>query len=365
MLEASLARCRITTAQGFIAHRDLAVFATINMTGDLLVKGVQDRFMKTRHTESDINLFRALEVFMAVSESSHVTDAAAALGMTQSAVSQQIKKLETSLQAPLFDRTRRPLKLTHAGQILQRRAFRILNEVEDLKSDLRHVQSSSLPILRIGLLASIATSLTSGLYDMVTRDLAVPELTLSAGLATDHQIALNARHIDIAVTSDPQFDTSDYQCIPILEEPFFLVLPQGYDGPTDDIHEISKRLSLVRFSADAPVGRRTDQHLQRCRLDLPRSMEADRASMVVAGVITGKCFAVLSLSLLIDAVAEGMALRIEPLPFTGFKRTILAVAREGELGEIPLRVARASGKLLRQHFEARFPQHCQSVIYHH
>ena len=55
--------------------------------------------MKKRHSEADVSLLRALEVCMAVSDSRHVTAAASALGMTQSAVSQQIKKLEWALHA--------------------------------------------------------------------------------------------------------------------------------------------------------------------------------------------------------------------------------------------------------------------------
>ena len=301
---------------------------------------------------------------MAVSDTRHVTAAAAKLGMTQSAVSQQIKKLEASLNAALFDRTLRPLELTHSGEILHRRAFRILNEVEELKSELRHAQSSSLPVLRVALLASIATTLTPGLSDMARGELNIPELSLSAGLATDHQAALNARSVDIAVTSDPQFDLSEFDSIPILDEQFCLVLPGDYDGPAEDILAISEQLSLVRFSPDAPVGRRTDQHLQRCRLELPRSMEADRASMVVAGVVTGKSFAILTPSLLVDAVAEGMNLRIAPLPIAGFKRSLMVICRAGEMGGIAERIAMESGRLLRQNFERLLPGIAKDVIYH-
>ncbi|WP_406649060.1 LysR family transcriptional regulator [Aliisedimentitalea scapharcae] len=320
--------------------------------------------MKNSSPTPDFNMLRALEVFMAVSETRQVTVAAQTLGMTQSAASQHLKKLEQGLGVSLFSRASRPLELTHAGEVLQRRAFRILNEVEDLKLDLRRLQSSTLPVLRIGLLASIATSLTPGLYDLVEQEFQVPELTLSAGLATDHQTALNGRKIDIAVTSDPQFDVSDYQVVPVLDEPFLLVLPESYEGPEDDIGEISKRLKLVRFSTDAPAGRRTDQHLQRCRVDLSRSMEADRASMVVAGVITGKCFAILTPTLLIDAVAEGMALKIRSLPFAGFKRSVLVIARSGELGDIPERVAASCAAMLRHQFETRFPDLPEQVTYH-
>ena len=301
---------------------------------------------------------------MAVVETGQVTGAARALGITQSAASQHLRTLESGLGCTLFDRARRPMALTHAGRILSRRAFRVLSEVEDLKSDLRHLRSTSLPILRIALLASIATSLTPGLYAHVTQDLGVPELVLSAGLASDHHNALMTRRADVAVTSEPLFDMAGFRSIPILEEPYLLVLPSEYDGPTGDVEALATRLTLVRFGAETPVGRRTEQHLQRCRIDLRRSMEADRASMVVAGVITGRCFAILTPSLLIDAVAEGMALRVAPLPFPGFRRTIRAIAREGELGDIPEQVAACSAALLRAQFETRFPDLPEPVLYH-
>jgi len=312
----------------------------------------------------DFNLFRAIEVFMAVAEMRQVTTAAHALGITQSAASQHIRNLETAYGINLFDRSIRPIGLTHAGQMMQRHGFRILNEFEDLRSDMRHMKSSAIPVLRMGMLASIATTLTPGLFDYVEQTLNIPELILSAGLATDHNNALNTRAIDIAVTSEVYVNQDDYDVIPILDEPFFIVLPDSYEGSCIDIDEISSQLSLVRFSSAAPVGRRTDQHLQRCRLNFPRTMEADRSSMVVAGVATGKCFAILSPSLLIDAVAEGMPLRIAPLPFAGFKRTIHLVSRRGDLGAIPAALAQQCAQILQTHFARRFADLAHEVIYH-
>lgn len=319
---------------------------------------------KEKAGATDFNLFRAVEVFMAVAEMQQVTTAAAALGMTQSAASQHLKNLETAFGVTFVDRSQRPIALTHAGGILQRHGFRILNEIADLRANIRRLNATTLPVLRMGLLASIATTLTPGLFDFVVEELGVPELTLTAGLATDHQTALNARQIDIAVTSELIRNEVGYRAIPVLDEPFYLVLPESYDGDPGDITEISSRLSLVRFGVSTPVGRRTDQHLQRCRLFFPRAMEADRSSMVVAGVVTGKCFAILSPSLLIDAVAEGMRLKIVPLPFPGFRRRIQVVARSGEFDRIADALAVECAGILKHHFTLRFPEIAGEVVYH-
>lgn len=318
--------------------------------------------MRSR-SEPDINMFRAIEVFMAVAEMQQMTAAAAALGITQSAASQHIRNLENALGVPLFDRSSRPMTLTHQGEVLQRHGFRMLNVVEDLRSDLRHLKAASLPILRIGILASIATTLTPGLFDFVRNRLKVPELILSAGLASDHQAALNLRQIDVAITSGQFAAADDHAIHPILDEPFLLVLPAGYDGPLDDIDAIAARLSLVRFGAETPVGRRTDQHLQRCRLDLPRAMEADRSSMVVAGVMTGKCFAILTPSLLIDGLAEGMTLKLAPLPFASFRRGIQVVCRRDALGDIPARLARECALVMKDAVDRFMPAFSDQVVY--
>jgi DNA-binding transcriptional LysR family regulator len=318
---------------------------------------------KVLRSDFDINMLRAIEVFMAVAEMNQVTAAAQALGVTQSAASQHLRNLETAFDVTLFDRSARPLRLTHQGEVLRRRAGRILNEVEDLKSDFRRMSAASIPILRVGMLASIATTLTPGLTGFVSKVLKIPELSLSAGLAHDHMSALNTRRLDMIVTSEPVIDHSNFETHPIVNEPFFLILPSKYKGDVDDVEAISKELPFIRFSAAAPVGRRTDQHLQRLRLNLPRVMEADRSSMVVAGVSAGRGFAVLSPSLLIDALVEGMPLRIVPLPFAGFRRSISLVARRGELGDLPLRTAAACRTILGDHYELHFANQRDQIVF--
>ncbi|MGB0505573.1 MAG: LysR family transcriptional regulator [Pikeienuella sp.] len=316
-----------------------------------------------RRSDFDFNMLRAIEVFMAVAEMNQVTAAAQALGVTQSAASQHLKNLEIAFDVTLFDRSERPLRLTHQGEVLRRRAGRILNEVEDLKSDFRRMSAASIPILRIGMLASIATTLTPGLTGFVSRVLGIPELSLSAGLAHEHMMALNTRRLDMIITSEPAIDHNNFESHPIVNEPFYLILSKKFCGATDDVEAIAKELPFIRFSAEAPVGRRTDQHLQRLRLNLPRVMEADRSSMVVAGVSANQGFAVLSPSLLIDALVEGMPLRIAPLPFAGFRRSISLVARRGELGDLPQRTAAACRTILSDHYERHFSEQSDQIIF--
>lgn len=68
----------------------------------------------------------ALRAFVAVTEAGGVTRAAGFLNLTQSAVSMQIKRLETALDTRLFDRSGRSIALTPAGEQLLGHARRIL-----------------------------------------------------------------------------------------------------------------------------------------------------------------------------------------------------------------------------------------------
>lgn len=88
-----------------------------------------------------------LEVFLAVAREGGFSRAAEKLYRTQSAVSQAIRKLETEIGEPLFDRSTRDGMLTDAGQVLQEYAERLLNlreQAQGALSELRELQKGKL-----------------------------------------------------------------------------------------------------------------------------------------------------------------------------------------------------------------------------
>ena len=85
-------------------------------------------------TDLDIALLRA---FLAVVEAGGVTRAAAALGVSQAAASQQIKRLEQALDCRLFERVGRRLVLAPAGERLLAQARRLLALNDEVWSSMR------------------------------------------------------------------------------------------------------------------------------------------------------------------------------------------------------------------------------------
>ena len=82
----------------------------------------------------DLSLLRA---FLAVVESGGVTRAASALGVSQAAASQQIKRLEEALDCRLFERAGRGLALAPAGERLLAQARRLLALNDEVWSAMR------------------------------------------------------------------------------------------------------------------------------------------------------------------------------------------------------------------------------------
>ena len=74
-----------------------------------------------------------LRTFRVVAETLNFTRAAEQLNLTQSAVSHQIKALETELGEPLFIRAKRGVRLSEPGKLVLEHAQRILDEAEALR----------------------------------------------------------------------------------------------------------------------------------------------------------------------------------------------------------------------------------------
>ncbi|MGW3228939.1 LysR family transcriptional regulator [Kitasatospora sp. NPDC001095] len=98
-----------------------------------------------------------MRVFEAVVIHRTVTGAAMALGLAPSSVSEQVRTLELSLGTELFDRARRDLTLTSAGERLLPWSRRLLDQAEQARRDVT-VAVATRTRLRLGVLAAVAAT---------------------------------------------------------------------------------------------------------------------------------------------------------------------------------------------------------------
>jgi DNA-binding transcriptional LysR family regulator len=95
-----------------------------------------------------------LEAFVATAHDSTTTAAAAALGLSQSAVSRAVATLEERLGLPLFHRIRKRLTLTEAGRAFLPQAERLLSDLDRSARDVMGFGGA--PVLRIACLPTFA-----------------------------------------------------------------------------------------------------------------------------------------------------------------------------------------------------------------
>ncbi|WP_371345080.1 LysR family transcriptional regulator [Ancylobacter sp. IITR112] len=282
---------------------------------------------------------RALEIFLAVCDAGTMAQAARRLGLTQPAISQAVADLERRIGVALFDRGARPLGLTAAGGALRQRASALLSEARQIAPLLREAEHARLPLLRAGLVDSLARVLMAPLARALGEK--AEQVSLLSGLTASHAGALLTRQLDVLVGADALDEIEGLERWPLLTEPYLLLMPLAVPAPASPaaLEELARTLPLVRFSARSKTGVEVERHLRRLRLDLPRPLEFDTPYGVTAAVAEGAGFAITTPLCLLEAGLPLAGLACHPLPGPGLTRHLTLIARRQELGRLPREIA--------------------------
>ncbi len=132
-----------------------------------------------------MNLSQLRVFYVAARERSH-TRAARVLFVTQPAVSQNIKALETYLGLPLFTRTGRQRELTPAGRTLYEHAERIFAAADEAEQAMRELGAIDRGELRVGTTKIYARYLMPSIIDAFTEG--HPEITVMLDEGSSEQI---------------------------------------------------------------------------------------------------------------------------------------------------------------------------------
>ena len=145
----------------------------------------------------------ALRVFAKVAETRSFTDAAKHLGLTSSAVSKAITRLEQELGVRLLQRTTRSVGLTNDGASFFERCQQILTDIEDAENALNRSRAAPHGRLRVHLPVGFGRRvIVPALSAFIER---YPDLVLDAELS-DRTVDLAYEGIDVAVQIGPLAD---------------------------------------------------------------------------------------------------------------------------------------------------------------
>jgi DNA-binding transcriptional LysR family regulator len=158
-----------------------------------------------------------LATFKKVVETGSFTRAAAALFITQPAVSHHIRMLEEELEHPLFERSRPHLRLTFAGEVFYGHVLRILNLVEESRAAVRDIalgEHGRLTIAAIG--TSAIYVLPDFLYRFRQAHPRIQVVLLTVGGEEIHDM-VRADQADLGIVGS-HINTSDLETFPLFED---------------------------------------------------------------------------------------------------------------------------------------------------
>ena len=240
---------------------------------------------------------RQLRTLIAIADFGTFAAAADAIGLTQSAVSLQIKGLEEEIGHELFNRRHRPPVLNDKGHTLVEQARKVIDLCEDITR-----QGGDLTLegtLNFGAVpTSIASILPPALVMMRERH---PKLHIrvTTGLSAELAGATRSGEIDAAIVAEPVKLADGLVSKPIAREPLLVIAPPHTKGETDK--DILESGSFIQFSRRAWTGQQIDRYLTDRNIQVNRGMEID------------------SLDAIARMVSFGLGVSVVPLPRTGSK----------------------------------------------
>ncbi len=189
---------------------------------------------------------KQLRYFEALARQRHFGRAAETCAITQPALSMQIRELEETLGAPLFERGAREVRLTGLGVEFGERARDILRAVDELAELARAAQDRLAGRLRLGVIPTVAPYLLPAIAAALARHFPGLELNLRETVTPRLIRELGDGRLDCAVVALPVSEPTLTE-VALFSEAFVLVRPERDAGkPVPDrtqLHEL--RLLLL------------------------------------------------------------------------------------------------------------------------
>ncbi|PHS23310.1 MAG: LysR family transcriptional regulator [Methylophaga sp.] len=237
---------------------------------------------------------RHFRYFKVVAELQHFHKAAEKLCITQPALSNQIKQLETELNTKLFVRSGRNVKLSESGEIVLSSANRLLNEIALLKESVNDIESGQLGSLKIGVLQSINALYLRNLVAEFDRK--HPHIALQIEEMTNRDIEkkLVEGDIDIGIGFILQKDYPKIEFEILFYENWKLILHRSHANIAQNILQGEKHnLKAILLSEQFETRKIVDNFFTDNRIEYTNITTVNTISSILSLVENGQCFSIL------------------------------------------------------------------------
>jgi LysR family hydrogen peroxide-inducible transcriptional activator len=269
---------------------------------------------------------RHLRYFEALAHHRHFGRAAEACGISQPALSIQMKHLEDIVGAPLIERNARQVGLTPVGEAFASRVRDILRSIDELRSLARATTGTLTGRLRIGVIPTVAPYLLPRVIQKLSAlfpgiDLR-PRETVTQRLVGD----LIEGKLDVAIVALPISEPSLVE-YPLLTEEFVLVRPLSDAGKPVPPPELLREMRLLLLEEGHCF---RDQAISFCKLPSAAArdlMEGSSLATLVQMVSAGIGVTLIP-QMAVPVETRSAAVSIARLPEPRPRRTIGLVWRQ-------------------------------------
>jgi molybdate transport repressor ModE-like protein len=209
--------------------------------------------------DTDLDL-HSIRIVRAIAEHGTISAAARALGFSQPAISQHLRRAETRLGVPLVVRAGRGVRLTEPGQVIARHAITITSALDAANGDLAELVGLAAGTVRVAAFPTASSTLIPRLLQ--TMRARHPGISVNYVEAEPPEAIGMLREglVDLAITfaypgdrSDPHRE-GDLDSVPLFTEHVVLALPDSHPLAHDEAVELAL-LADERWIAGCPLCR--------------------------------------------------------------------------------------------------------------
>src|SRR4051812_20140203 len=163
---------------------------------------------------------RDIEYFAVLAEHKHFGRAAAALGITQPALSKSLQRLETVLATKLVERTAKGVTLTAEGTALRTRANELQLSLQGVTREIKEIGSGQVGALRIGVGGAISEEFLATAFSRLRQE--APRATLKV-IVSDNDVmvpALRKGELDLIINYYMTVQVDDVLCEHLYDDEY-------------------------------------------------------------------------------------------------------------------------------------------------
>jgi DNA-binding transcriptional LysR family regulator len=271
------------------------------------------------------------KIFSDLVESESFSRAAKLNGVTQSAVSQQLRSMEKHFNVLIVDRSQKQFRLTREGQKLYDSAKELLHRYEKLMSELQEMKKVISGTIHISTIYSIGLHELPPYITTFLKDF--PSVNVRVEYRRSNLVYEDILHnaVDLGLIAFP-IRMRQVEVIPFLEDR--LVMICNPDHPLASLSSVRitdlKEEKFIGFDQDIPTRKATDQMFRESKVEMEPVMEFDNIETVKRAVEINAGISIVPSATIKQEIKQGL-LKAVPIEGSCVTRPLAIIHRKGRV----------------------------------